>query len=266
MNNLNYNLNNKTAFITGGSHGIGKAIANSLLNQGCNIGFIGRTSSNVNNTKLELQKGNSKQKTIFGIQFDVLENSNLDDLYTQIESNIGQIDILINNVGGGGRWGDEDILKTKTEVWNQVFYKNFELTRILTQQFLPDMMANNWGRVVTITSSQAKEAAGRPWFNVAKMSQTVLMKNLSKNKLYASKGITFNSIAPGAIEIEGTGWERMKNNESEEYNKFINENCPIGRLGQPSEVANVVTFLCSDLASLVNGASIAVDGGESNSY
>ena len=265
MSNSDYNLTNKTALVTGGSHGIGKSIADSLLSYGCNVGFFGRTKSNVNSTKIELQK-KYKSKKIFGIQFDILENRNLESLLNEIKSNLGYVDILINNVGGGGRWGDEDILNTKQEVWEQVFYKNFELTRIMTEYFLPSMMSKNWGRIVTITSSQAKESAGRPWFNVAKMSQTVLMKNLSKNKLYASKGITFNSIAPGAIEIEDTGWDSMRTENPEKYAQFIEEHCPIGRLGKPEEVANLVSFICSDLSSLINGASIAIDGGESNSY
>ena len=265
MDNLNYNLANKTALVTGGSHGIGKAIVKSLLDHGSNVGFFGRTKSNVESTKSEFQK-KYKSKKIFGMQFDILENRNLEPLLNEIQSNLGQVDILINNLGGGGRWGNEDILNTKQEVWEQVFYKNFELTRIMTEYFLPYMMSQNWGRVITITSSHAKESAGRPWFNVAKMSQTVLMKNLSKNKLYVSKGITFNSIAPGAIEIEDTGWSSMRTEQPEKYAQFINEHCPIGRLGKPEEIANLVSFISSDLSSLINGASIAIDGGEINSY
>ena len=124
MDNLNYNLANKTALVTGGSHGIGKAIVKSLLDHGSNVGFFGRTKSNVESTKSEFQK-KYKSKKIFGMQFDILENRNLEPLLNEIQSNLGQVDILINNLGGGGRWGNEDILNTKQEVWEQVFYKNF---------------------------------------------------------------------------------------------------------------------------------------------
>jgi len=84
--------------------------------------------------------------------------------------------------------------------------------------------------------------------------------------LYSSKGVTFNSVAQGAIHIPDTGWDEMKKTNPKKYKEFIKSNSPIGRLGKPEEVANVVTFLCSQYASLVNGASIAVDGGESSSY
>ena len=265
---MDINLSNKTALVTGGSHGIGKSIAKSLLEHNCDVIFFGRTKKNVDETIKDLSKDLSKRNTkntVNGFQFDILQSS-IKDLEERIKLEFGLIDILINNVGGGGRWGDSDILVTDDEVWNQVYYKNFIIAKDLIKILLPSMLKNEWGRVITITSSLAKQAGGRPWFNVAKMSQTVLMKNLAKNCLYSSKGVTFNSVAPGAIDIPDTGWDEMKKINPKKYQEFIKSNSPIGRLGKPEEVANVVTFLCSEYASLVNGASIAVDGGESSSY
>ena len=201
-----------------------------------------------------------------GFQYDVLDHVDIEKLKTRIISEFGEIDILINNLGGGGRWGHDDILITDNEIWDQVYYKNFIIGKNLITTFLPNMIKNKWGRVISITSSLAKQAGGRPWFNVAKMSQTVLMANLAQNSLYSSNGVTFNSIAPGSIEIPDTGWGEMKIKNPEKFEEFIKNNCPIGRLGKPEEISNVVTFLCSNYASLVNGASIAVDGGESSSY
>ena len=265
---MDIELSNKKALVTGGSHGIGKSIAKSLLDHNCDVIFFGKTKKNVDDTFNELSKNlnslNTKN-TVKGFQFDILQ-SGTKDLQEKIRREFGSIDILINNVGGGGRWGDEDILTTNNEVWDQVYYKNFTIAKDLIKIFLPSMLKNEWGRVISITSSLAKQAGGRPWFNVAKMSQTVLMKNLAKNNLYSSKGVTFNSVAPGAIEIPDTGWDEMKKTDLGKYQEFIKSNLPIGRLGKPEEVANVVTFLCSQYASLVNGASIAVDGGESSSY
>ena len=265
---MDINLSNKKALVTGGSHGIGKSIVKSLLNHHCDVIFFGRTEKNVDQTINDLTKdvNNSNTKNIVkGFQFDILQSS-IQTLGERIKSEFGSIDILINNVGGGGRWGDEDMITTNDEVWDQVYHKNFIVAKDLIKMFLPSMLKNEGGRVVTITSSLAKQAGGRPWFNVAKMSQTVLMKNLAKNRLYSSKGVTFNSVAPGAIYIPDTGWDEMKKTNPKKYQEFIRSNSPIGRLGNPEEVANVVTFLCSQYASLVNGASIAVDGGESSSY
>ena len=130
--------------------------------------------------------------------------------------------------------------------------------------FLPYMLKNKWGRVITITSIYGKEAGGRPWFNVAKTAQTTLMKNLATNPEYASANITFNSVAPGGIWIPNTGWEEQKEKDPEEFQKFIDKKFPRGSMGKPHEVASLVVFLGSPVASLINGASISADGGESS--
>ena len=174
----------------------------------------------------------------------------------------GRIDILINNVGGGGRWGEEEPLDTKPEVWSEVYQTNMGTATQFTMKSLPYMLKNKWGRVITITSTYGLQGGGRPWFNVAKASQTALMKNLSLNKSYVRSGVTFNSIAPGCMNIPGTGWEQQEKNDPEAFADFLDKNWPMGRLGLPEEVANVVAFISSPKASLVNGASILVDGGE----
>ncbi len=128
------------------------------------------------------------------------------------------------------------------------------------------MQKQKWGRVITITSTYGKEGGGRPWFNVAKAAETALMKNLALNFRLARSGITFNSIAPGCIMIPDTGWEDEEKKSPKSFKKFINAKFPLGRLGTPEEVASVVTFIASEKASLVNGASILVDGGESKVF
>ena len=112
------------------------------------------------------------------------------------------------------------------------------------------MREYKWGRVVTITSILGgKDGNARPWFAMAKAAQTALMKSLATQSYLARDGITFNSVAPGLIDVGKPG--------------LGNEELPLGRMGTPEEVANVVAFLCSDGASLVNGANIIVDGGQS---
>lgn len=159
------------------------------------------------------------------------------------------IDILINNAGGGGRWGSDSIEETPFDTWREVMQKNAMAAAYLTQRALPGMRERKWGRVVTITSIfGGKDGNARPWFVMAKAAQTALMKSLATQSYLARDGITFNSVAPGEIDVgkPPSGAE-----------------LPLGRMGTPEEVANVVAFLCSDAASLVNGANIVVDGGQS---
>jgi len=145
-------------------------------------------------------------------------------------------------------------LDTPIEVWDQVYAKNARIAILLTRAVLPRMVKNKWGRVVTISSIYGKEAGGRPWFNVAKSAEISLMKSLSQDKTFVRKNITFNTICPGHIHVEGKADEKDL------------EALPLGRMGTVAEVASVAVFLCSKQANLVNGACITVDGGESRSF
>ena len=207
---MNLNLKGKRVLVTGGSRGIGRSIADELLKEGCVVDICSRTE---------------------GIIIDVLK----DDL-NKID---GQYDILINNVGGGGRWGSEEY--EQFEEWEEVYEKNAGVARKLTMKCIPYMRDKKWGRVVIISSIYGKEDGGRPWFNMAKAAEISLMKNLSGKY----EGVTFNSVAPGHIDVGN--------------NKYYGE-------GKPEDIAWLVVFLCSNRARYINGACIAVDGGESKSF
>lgn len=262
---MELNLKNKRALISGGTHGIGKAIATQLAQEGCLVAVFSRTRERVDSMTQHLNTV-SKSGNFIAMQGDVLDEESFLRVEEKIRDNWGAVDIVINNIGGGGRWGQEDILKTDSEVWTQVYDKNLTAALKFTKAFLPDMKKGSWGRVVTITSIYAREVGGRPWFNIAKNAQTVLMKNLSRKKEYASAGITFNSVAPGGIWIPNTGWEEKRDADPVAFESFVQNKFPRGAMGTPEEVANLVTFLCSDRASLINGAAIAVDGGESHVF
>lgn len=183
-----------------------------------------------------------------------------------IEKQWGTLHILINNVGGGGRWGKENVEETELRVWEEVYEKNAMAAIRFTRRALPLMRKNKWGRVVTITSIYGgKEGSGRPWFVAAKAAETGFMKALSTTSYLVRDGITFNCVAPGGIYIEGTGFEDEKRRDPAAFDRMVDQEYPLGRLGTPEEVASVVAFLCSEQASLVNGANITVDGGQSTS-
>ena len=260
---MDLGLKGKSVLVTGGTHGIGLAIALELASEGCDIVVCSRTQEHVDQAvKLIEEKGSCGVGEIV----DVLNPNDIDRVIATIINEWGGVDILINNVGGGGRWGLEDVVETDESVWMDVYNKNAMAAVRFTMAFLPCMIKRNWGRVVTITSTYGREGGGRPWFNMAKCAQTSLMKTLAMNPDLSRYGITFNSVAPGAIMIPDTGWEEEMINDPEGFKRRVEKQYPLGRIGTPEEVAAVVAFVCSEKASLINGAAIAVDGAESRSF
>jgi len=260
---MDFGIAGKYALVTGGSRGIGKSIALLLAEEGCNVAICARSQSAINATATEIE---AKGVAVLGIAADVTESSEVEKVINTVRQEWGTIHILVNNVGGGGRWGKDVAEETSDDVWMDVFNKNAMVAVRFTKAIIPWMKKQRWGRIVTITSIYGREGGGRPWFNMAKAAQTSLMKCLGLNKDLTRSGITFNSVAPGSIMIPKTGWEAERNRDPEAFDKMLDEQFTLGRLGTPEEVANVVVFLCSERASLINGASIVVDGGQGRSF
>ena len=260
---IDYKIRGKNALVTGGSHGIGLQISIALAKEGVNVAIFSRSNEKLITAKKILESHNVK---VITIKADALEKETVDYVMDIIIKVWGNIDILVNNVGGGGRWGKDIIEKTDDNVWYDVIQKNALTAALFTSRSIPFMIQKKWGRVITITSIFGKEGGGRPWFNMAKAAEVGLMKSMSLTKYLVRSGITFNTVAPGGIYIDGTGFEDEKNKNPNFFNKMIDSQYPIGRMGRPEEVANVVLFLCSYQASLVNGAQITVDGGQSKAY
>lgn len=260
---MNLELTGKYALVTGGSHGIGRAIALALADEGCNVAICARNVERVREVITEI---NSRGVVGLGITADATNPVDIKRVIGTIGSVWGRLHILINNVGGGGSWGSEDIEQTPENVWQEVYDKNAMAAIRFTMQSLPFMRKEKWGRVITISSTCGREAGGRPWYSMAKSAEISLMKSLSIKSELVRAGITFNSVAPGQIMIPDTGLDRKQKENPEEFSRFVSENFPLGRMGSPEEVASVVTFICSDKARLINGASIVVDGGQSKSF
>jgi 3-oxoacyl-[acyl-carrier protein] reductase len=131
------------------------------------------------------------------------------------------------------------------------------------QLVLPGMIERGWGRIVTITSVWGRETGGAPAYNAAKAAEISVVKSLARDA--AASGVTVNAVAPGSILWTGGGWDRRQKADPEGIAEFVRTDMPLGRFGDVDEVASVVAFICSTQASLVNGAVISVDGGQSRS-
>ncbi len=260
---MDLGLSGKRALVTGGSHGIGLATAKALVAEGCDVAICSRNEERLAGAAKILKLSG---RTIIAAPCDVHAPADIQRFCAEVTKAWGGVDILVNNVGGGGRWGKESIEATEERVWTEVFEKNALAAIRFTTYFLPYMRAKKWGRVVTVTSRYGREGGGRPWFNMAKAAQTSMMKTLGMNHDLAGAGITFNSVAPGHIMIPGTGLEDQMKKDPAGFKAFLDAECPLGRAGSPEEVGAVIAFVCSAQASLINGAAIAVDGGESRAF
>lgn len=256
-------IEGKYALVTGGSHGIGRAIALALAEEGCNVAICARNKDRVNHVVNEIE---SRGVSGLGVSADVTIAKDVNKVMSEFIKKWGTIHILINNVGGGGSWGKELVEETAEDVWLDVYNKNALAAIRFTMRAIPYMRKQKWGRVVTISSIAGREGGGRSWYNMAKSAEISLMKTLAMNKDLVRDGITFNSIAPGAVMIPDTYWDQRYKANPEEFKKMADDKFPLGRLGTPEEIANVVVFVCSQKASLLNGSSIPVDGSEGRSF
>jgi 3-oxoacyl-[acyl-carrier protein] reductase len=242
----------KVALVTAGTRGIGLGIAQALSNEGVRVAVAARTEGDVHRTAAAL-KG-------LGVVVDLMTEDGPTRAVNETEAALGPIEILVNNLGlrAGSSWSD-----TGTREFEAAFAGNVAVSVRMTQLVLPGMLLRGWGRVIAITSVWGRETGGAPAYNAAKAAENSFVKSLARE--VASKGVTVNAIAPGSILWKGGGWDRRQQADPDGIAEFIRRELPLGRFGTVDEVASMVTFVCSQQASLVNGAVIAVDGGQSRS-
>ena len=260
---MNLGIDGRVALITGGSHGIGLATAHALAAEGCRVAICARGAERLESAFQALR---DEGADAIGIVGDALSADDIDEVCSTVVEKWQTIDILVNNVGGGGRWGSPNVEETGEDVWAEVYAKNALAAVRFTRRVIPGMRRGKWGRVVTVASIFGHEGGGRPWFNMAKAAQISLMKTLAMTHYLTRDGLTFNTVAPGSIMIPDTEWEKEARENPERFQKMLGDDYPLGRLGTPEEVAYVIAMVCSDRARLLNGAAIVVDGGESHAF
>lgn len=245
--------------ITGGSRGIGAACARRFASAGAHVGVCARGSQDLNALSSEFHREG------WPLQTEIADALDLDSFEVAIErlrDALGGVDVLINNVGGGGRWGTDSALTTGLHVWREVMDKNYFATVRATMVVLQGMVEQKYGRVVTIASRLGRETNGRPWFVAAEAAQIAFSKAMSRDLGLIRNGVAFMCIAPGATFTEGSGWAKLQEEKESEFDAF-RRSLPLGRLLFADEVAEMVALSTSAAGLALNGSCLGIDGGES---
>ena len=256
---MDLSIEGRVALVTGGSRGLGRQAALALCSEGCKVAMCARGAEGLDETVGEMK---GLGYNVVGVQADVSTADGTETFYQESVKAFGQVDIMVNNVGGtrGGR----DFDSTTDQDWLDTLELNLLSTVRLTRLGLPGMKERRWGRIVNIASIWGREFGGGLTYMTAKAALIAFSKHLALS--LAPYNVLVNTLAPGSIQFPGGGWDRfVKGNSTEVVQEFIARQLPMGKFGWPEPVGAMVAFLCSERADLVTGASINVDGGQSRS-
>lgn len=242
-------LQNKTALITGGSRGIGKAIALRLAKEGANIAICANHS--IDRAKAVAKKIEGLGRQSLALQTDVSNHEDITVLFETILKTWGKIDILVNNAG---ITRDGLLLRLKEVDWDAVLNVNLKGAFLCTKAASRAMVRERSGRIINISSVTGLMGnPGQVNYSASKSGLFGLTKTIARE--LASRGITVNVVAPGFIPTEMT--EDLPKNVKEK----LLEQIPLKMPGKPEDIAAAVAFLASDDASYITGQILAVDGG-----
>lgn len=254
---MDLELNHRVALVTGGSQGIGKAIAIKLAQEGASVVIAARGEELLKQVVSEIRTAGGK---VVGISADVSKSEDCERLIKETIQAFGKIDILINNAGTSATG---DFEAATDDIWQADFdLKLFAAIR-LSRLAIPEMKKQNWGRIINVTNIGAKQPAAKSMpTTVTRAAGLALTKALSKE--FAPNNILVNSICIGLIKAGQHETKAAKAGVPlEQHYETLGKNVPLGRVGRAEEVANVAAFLASEAASYVTGSSINLDGGTS---
>lgn len=248
--NLNGRLKEKIVVITGGTSGIGKAIAKRFAIEGATVLLIGTNEEKGQRAIEEINSETTKDSASF-FACDVSNFSTVQDTFTELFKKFGRIDVLVNNAG---ITRDQLLMKMTEEDWDRVLDVNAKSCFNCCKAIVRPMMKQRKGKIIN-TTSVIGLTGNIGQFNYAASKAALIGMTKSLAKELAQRSIQVNAIAPGYVNTEMT--DKLPENLKEEIMKRI----PLGRIGNPDDIAQAALFLASDMSDYITGQCIVVDGG-----
>ncbi len=257
---MDMGLRGRVAAVAASSSGLGRAIAQGLAEEGARVALCSRDEGRVRAAAEEIAQSTGAET--FPVVADVSRAEDAQRFVREAAGHWGRLDVLVTNAGGPPPGSFDEL---DDAAWQSAFELNLLSTARLVREALPHMRANRWGRIVTITSTSVKAPIGGLLLsNSIRAGVVGLVKTLSFE--LAPENILVNNVCPGRLDTDRVrsldeDRARRTGRDLEEIRRENEARIPLGRLGEPWELANLVVFLCGEPASYITGASIQVDGG-----
>ncbi len=257
---MDLGLKERVAIVAASSQGLGKAVAQGLAREGAKLALCARTEATLNSTAEEIRKQSGIE--VLAQPIDVSVYDQVRRFVAETVSRFGRVDICVTNAGGPP---SKPFSETTVEDWQNGVNLNLMSTLYFAREVLPLMQKQKWGRLIAITSVAVKQPIeGLILSNAVRSAVSGLVKSLSNE--YAKFNVLVNNVCPGytltaRLDELASKLAKSEGIEPKQIHERWASQIPMGRLGRPEELANLVVFLASERASYITGVSIAVDGG-----